>query len=560
MPKLRDIHVGNVDGRYEFVLNDEDIPIEDIFLHPPFISTESFDSRATYFIYGMRGVGKTSILRWLHNKKRRANCITRFILFKSDVTEAERVNISNATGQQWIDTDKAKMEFSQDFKEAWYWFVFHAIGEMILDEASTDKQITGYTDFNRLLGLTNEGLIEKTLGWLPKLHNSKVRIKGAIPSFEAELQGDLVMKGTEGETTLVALNKRLRERIKDISTERPIHIYIDELELFRESPEQYDRDRRLIRDLVFVVSELNEFFRDHRVPITIIAAVRTEVLHAIRTMGQEVQRRVYDRGVNVHWDPFVCSLQHPILNMVRKKLRFSEKRLQGVRELRLDGSDDILLSYFPGYVSGTEIEHYLLDRSFYRPRDVVQRLSIAQQAFPDATSFSSEVLESTEQAYSKRLWEEIAYGLSAKYGEEEISIVENLFAGAEAYFYRSDIENRARRVAEWSRPGKKFFESNSAADILMDLYVFGAVGNAYFAGKGGDFKNRWIHRGDQDLFVDRRMVLHRALWRRFDASSSVERQAREAAPLETKSARAPSRRRGGRGKRSKPSGKPQGKA
>ena len=514
--KLGELNIGNVDGRYEFELDRPD-HISSTFYIPEFINFDMFKTRSRYFVHGLRGVGKTSILRWLHAKASMEASFSKFVLFKSDLTEAQRVEISRASGFRIVETDKNAMEFSQDFKESWYWFFFYQIGLIIKEDYNG---LRGATPFLKLLGLADDSLVERVGGWMPKVTKSKITLKGKFGPFEGGYEGEIERSEGKVEMTMPSMISLLKLRVKEIEFPNTVYIFVDELEIFKDNREQYDRDRRFVRDIIFVVSELNEFFRESGVDVILVLAVRTEVLLAIGSLGQEIQRRVYDKGVFVHWDQFNCTLKHPILDMVRKKLQHSERLAFG-DQLTLDGQDDVFLKYFPNTIHQYSVEDFLLNRSFYRPRDVVQRLQIAAESHSEESFFSEEILDGTDQTYSRRVWEEVAYGLSAKYTDEEIRVIENLFAGAQAYFYMSDIEHRLKSNARRSNSAKAFAEKHRAADVLMDLYMFGAVGNDYFAGEGA-FRNRWIYRGDQDLFLNKRMILQRALWRRFDAIDSLQ--------------------------------------
>lgn len=188
MPKpLKDLKLGMVDGKFEYVVpkDEQDQRFYDAFLIPENVDTDSFNNRATYFVEGFRGTGKTSLLRWISEQKRKSGYSTEFTLFKSDLPEDRRVDLSSQVGVTWLETDKNTMEFSQDFKTSWEWFIFHKLGEVLLRHP-TAFAANEYADFIRLLGLKSS-VFQKVMGFLPKLEKLNVEIGADLDFFEAKL-------------------------------------------------------------------------------------------------------------------------------------------------------------------------------------------------------------------------------------------------------------------------------------------------------------------------------------------------------------------------------------
>src|ERR1700750_2396191 len=122
---VKNLNIGKVDGKHEYLTprSDRDQLFFDAFLIPQSVEPSRFGNDDVFPIEGFRGTGKTSLLRWFAEDRRKAGAYTDFILFKSDLTEQQRLQISNEVGISWIDIDPAKMEVSQDFKTAWKWFI-----------------------------------------------------------------------------------------------------------------------------------------------------------------------------------------------------------------------------------------------------------------------------------------------------------------------------------------------------------------------------------------------------------------------------------------------------
>lgn len=524
MLRLDQLHIGKVDGKHEYLTpaNTRDKSVYDSFLVPDSVDPQRMNNGDIFFIEGFRGTGKASLFRWHAEQQRNKGSNTDFILFKTDLTEAQRLGISNEVGISWLDLDPAKMELSQDFKDAWIWFILHKIGENIQNYPEIREDYDGSaTKAVKLLGLDDGIALRKVLGFLPKLEGAKIKISAKAAFFEAELGGDFKKSGDQGETTLNALSQRVLKHLKDVEFTRPLYIYFDELETFYHSPEQHRRDQRMVRDLLFAVASVNDILRAAGRPVHILAAVRSEVVDAMGSLGQEVDRLVHDRGFLISWHHSRRSIDHPLLRIISRKLNASEKA-SGLVE-----SQNPLDTYLAKDVKGESIDVFLLDKSFYKPRDIVWRLSIAQKLFPGETKFTANVLLETEIDYSAKLWDEVRYELSASYSDMEVDGIESVISGGAASFELADMDKRFRAAADKSKLLEKLIGRASTREILSDLYRIGAVGNSFRVGtSSADIRNRWYFRGDPTLLADKRMVLHPALFKRLSVVASRRRGSR----------------------------------
>ena len=414
------------------------------------------------------------------------------------------------------------MEIAQDFKDAWTWFILHKIGENIKENPDVYEDYDGSAaDAIRLLGLNDVSVFRKAIGFMPKLEGAHVKVRSDLKFFEAELGGDFKYNGELGQTTLNALSDRVVKKLSRVDFRSSMFIYFDELETFYHTPEQHRRDQRMVRDLLFSVAALNDKFRKTGRPIHILAAVRSEVIDAMGSLGQEVDRLVHDRGYLISWHHANRSMHHPLMRIIEGKLKASE------RAADVPDTPNILQMYFPHNINGDSVDQFMLDKSFYKPRDIVWRLSIAQKLFPNETRFTDLVLRETETEYSGKLWDEVRYEMSALYSDQEIDAIEGIISGGSASFEIIDMEKRFSKAADRSNTTLSLMQRRSAREILGDLYRLGAVGNSFRAGSTGtDVRNRWAFRGDPTLLVDKRMVIHPALLKRLSVVSTRRRGSR----------------------------------
>lgn len=519
---LGQLNLGKVDGKHEYLTpqSERDHLFYDAFLVPESVDPERLHNGDQYYVQGFRGTGKTSLLRWYAETKRKQGVHTNFILFKSDLTEQQRLSISKEIGVSWADVDSRGMEVSQDFKATWTWFVHHKLGELFSSEPGIceGEQVAQYC---RMLGIKDNTVFTKVLGFLPKLDGANIKVKSDLKFFELELGGDFKADSSVGSTTLEALCRRLNAIVATINIKKPVYMFFDELEVFYQSPEQYRRDQRMVRDLLFCVDALNSQFREAKLPIHLVGAVRSEVIDNMGSLGQEVDRLVHDRGFHITWHSAKRSLDNPLLKIIKRKIIASEKSL-GINE-----PGDPLLRYFPRQVNEQSLDAFLLDRSFYKPRDIVWRLTIAQKQFPNASSFSQEILQQTETDYSSKLWDEIRYELSAVYSTSDIDVIEMVFSGAPVGFTLEEMRRRFDDAAAYSTNAKSLTSKRSIQEVLSDLYRLGAIGNLIrISTTGSDTRMRFAFRGDPVLLPDRSMILHSGLVKRLSAAYPRKRGTR----------------------------------
>jgi hypothetical protein len=233
------------------------------------------------------------------------------------------------------------------------------------------------------------------------------------------------------------------------------------------------------------------------------------VLDALGSKGQEVSRIVQDCGVNIAWHFATKGLNHPLFQMIRRKIWASEER----HGLKL--TPDPIQYYFPRSIEGVSLEDFILDQSFYKPRDIVWRLAVAREQFPNSTFFDAVVLAKTDIHYSGKMWEEIMYELNAMYTNDEVAVIEKLFFAQHAFFDLADVADRLQQQSVMSPVADKLFRRRGVRAILQDMYRLGAIGNVYRV--ANQPRHRWVHRGEAGLVENFRMQLHPALTRRLSA-------------------------------------------
>ena len=284
-----------------------------------------------------------------------------------------------------------------------------------------------------------------------------------------------------------------------------LYIFLDELELGYMSKKQYQRDSCIIRDLIVSVSYINDFCKKYKFPIKIITSVRLEVLMSISAIGKEINKVVEDFGTLISWHQAGGDdREHPLIRIIMKRLLFAEELLE-IKE----NIENIRKKYFPNErIQNKTVERYILDNSWYRPRDIVRFLNLAKDHAPNESSFTHSIFDGIRKTYSIKSWTECLEEMKARYNNEQLEALKIIFNGWKREFTSEEFSDR---VLACKRQDTRLevFKEKKVGELLENLYRVGIIGNKYM-----DFntmKYRFVFRGDEGLFLDKKMMIHSAL-------------------------------------------------
>jgi len=525
--RLSNVSIGDIDAKNE-ILKQHAVDAA-VFMNSFFIplnyDQDAVDNGEVMYVVGFKGTGKTSFLRWLGNKKIKAGHRAHFLLFKSDMKEEDRQTISRGVWFEYLPVKRALQSLDQDFKYAWSWIMIEKIFASIASDRGICSKTAALEELAKILGYDvgsgHSVLLKQHLSIMPKLMAGSVEISAKSPILEGKIDVKLVSK----DRALIPFGELVRAALSGMTkltyTGKKLYFFLDELEAFSSSREIFDRDIRMIRDLLFSVNELNSVFRAAKVPIYIMAAVRSEILAGVNRTGEEIGRTVEDFSFRIDWSAGVRGNQHPLIQLVRQKIKASEIHAYGKQK-----NLDPLATYFPREVAAVPISNYLLDGTMFRPRDMVRRLSIVKRAHPHALTFSAEALQATFDTYSGQMWQEVSEELVPAYAPEEVLDLEHALRGFSRYFHKRNIITLLRDAAVKRPALANLLQHVRIDELLGDLFRLGVIGNEYKAGDANTTRivRRWAFRGSAALDSERQMVFHRALWPHLMLTGSSQRR------------------------------------
>lgn len=512
-PNLKDLNFGRTDARAEF-LDDRRTSgsyFEDSFYVQDDLDVAGLEDGRYQFVTGLKGCGKTALLRYLLINREKNDELASFIVFKEKFSEKDRQHFPQGMRISALTEHSQISDAGGEFKEGWYWVILHHLSEVIkANSRFAATNLENYHQFNKLIDelFTSErpSFIRRIADYF---QSAKVKIKGGIDhviSGEVEVKIKKPLHEVEYERSdLIDAAKLLIAQIKS-PTRKRLTLFLDEIDLSHGTRKAYQRDCRLVRDLILAVNELNSLFIEFGTPINIICAIRSEILHSIATVGREINKAITDYELRVDWCTGQAGADHVILQIIEKKIAASELAIYG--EVR---TKDIWSAYFPDRVSGAPTARYLLKQTWFKPRDLVRYLNIAKTMYPRFPRFTAEALSEARNRFARESWTEITEELYAQYMPVQIDAIRRVFQGVRrGQFSYKFIETEIEMKGRSQESIKRLFKEKKTQDVMEDLFRIGVLGNEYNM-EGQKRVENWAFLGSADLLLDRPFVLHPAL-------------------------------------------------
>ena len=244
--------------------------------------------------------------------------------------------------------------------------------------------------------------------------------------------------------------------------------------------------------------------------------MRSEILDKVKQLGKEVGKRLEQFGYAMNWgDVGKADIDHPLIEMVCYKIAYSEKKYGSQPNLRSNVKDlarYIWPKYFRTNKKSQLDPKYLLDWTWYRPRDFVRLMNICREIDGSSEEFSEKLINRGNKRYSERSWSEIAAQMSLYIDPFSMDGIEKLMTRFKREFVLDEFELRLVDLSETLTPAERLRRKYKPADVLGLLYKCGAVGNIYGS------RMRFVFRGDPEPDFEGKFYVHRGLLPHFSIS------------------------------------------
>lgn len=291
-----------------------------------------------------------------------------------------------------------------------------------------------------------------------------------------------------------------------------LYFFVDEIELKLGSKKQYERDCRIIRDLIVSVHKFNQFSHEKGRWLKLIAAVRSEVLSAVVDFGKEIEKPIADFGRTLSWYEKIPDNElHLLIQVACYKILKTETGLFGATSNTLNS---IWESYFRNGNVAMD-QRIILHKTWFRPRDIVRLLNLIQEKWPEKRQFEVQMINDVMKEYSSQSWREIIGELAVKYDAAQQRSLSHIFTKFQTTFSLNEFAARIDRLGALHADFEALTSAYRPADILTDLYRVGALGNVE---KGGV---SYAFRETGELDLSSKIGIHQALWPRFNIYHNI---------------------------------------
>lgn len=504
---IKDIYVGKPDAKDEIGFDGIEGFVKS-FVIPDTFNINGLLHGNKYFITGYKGTGKTALLFYLEYllKKETPYACSSFIFFKDEFTETKKQELEGFSKRimSSITIENDTMLANTDFEYIWRWLFFKRI---VADNEEYNNGL--FVNDDAWKGFTSaiskiKAPSDKKKSIIPP------KIKLAFPykdqasqaEFTPEIEVDFQKnKDNPNYTQFISLIDKAEKEFAQLTrTDTPYYLFVDELEAYYGNESVFIRDLYFIRDLLFTIKRLNNYFVVNGSKTKIICSVRAEIINAISRfiVTKELNKVTGGFEVPLIWNySNTSSYTHPIIQILLKRIFISEDK-------EVLDYKDIYNRWLPEQIHDIEPANYILNNGWNKPRDIVRMISSAQSSIKiNETSFNQAVFDAIRKRYSSDSLTEIKEEMRALYTAEDIDMIVNCFTGFKTIFSVQQLRARISDYYLGSILETKFNQ------VLQDLYRLGFLGNYLPASQ----TYRWQHKGDEGIILsdEWRLMIHYAL-------------------------------------------------
>mgnify|MGYP005989758463 FL=1 len=425
-------------------------------------------------------------------------------LFKSNIRPEDRDALDKLTQMIFVE-DAGKYTLDTDYKTIWEWYILKNFLRLLSDEDIASGQKV-FRDMVLLLeadGKKFSAMLDSL-----KVEGAKGSIKVSVDAgvLQTEIGAEIAARRVSGDQIpLLELIRLVQGALRNVKLKSGVRcrIYFDELEFALEKEGSGERDRRMVRDLIFSVYNSNLLFKSSGLDVICYAAIRSEVIHSFPGSSQEISKINRAFGTTLTWEP-IGDQKSAIIDIFENKITQSEiEQLGNYEPLPFE-------RYFPAELDGKPFPKYILDMGGHRPRGVLLCLSAASERAWGRTKFLPEHFSDDDNVFGNAMLDEFKEEMSATLFETDVELTISLLRGRKPIFSLSEFRTRMDQYNKTI--GKKIFSpSNDAEEKIQLLYRVGLIGNTFYTEDTRQPRQTWANRGYYNPSLDKNFVVHQSV-------------------------------------------------
>ena len=502
-PAYKDIQIGEPDANSEFFASlrtKSRAVFLDSFFSIPTLPLSDFLTGRKYLVYGQKGIGKTSVLRYLEDAARDAS--VEFIIFKKALLE--EIDLADFTKIPLMIDEQELQRFKHYHHMIKRMLIFTILSKMSKNgaagsDAGEIDDESARTLLSKILGTSAADALKLAVDSASDVFGSLGVDLKKTTSDRVLLEGTRLVKRTND-----SLLKYLVRRAKNKPLK--IRIYVDEIHFAYRSEDSLQQDAMLVRDTILAVQSLNDRFAEEGIDIILYMAVRSEYLEHPIISTADINHAVESVGFELTYSNFPLTYSHPLFELIF--LRFRDAINNGFDKER----------FFSVYLSGIEPSQFL-QRTWSKPRDMIRFFSCAKKLYPARSSLSPSEQNTVWRNYSQESWKEIKSAASPFLPPAAISRFEETLRGEAPSMFdgsnRLDIKSFStilRPVYEIAKGDlSNFYDFDH---FLRLLYILGIFATRRRDANDNDIFHSY-HRGNRNYHSDGLVLIHPTVLKAF---------------------------------------------
>lgn len=470
---LKDIYLGINDGKKEALYRND---FENFFFDYQNIYEQAIRPEK-YIILGKKGSGKTILAEYINKKSfSNSNWFSEIRSYK-DFQFHELIHLKSNDIQP------------NEYISIWEWVILIDLARQLLKDNGIgntklkSKLEQFFKDNYYSVSIDSKKVVEIT---------KQNKIKGSILKIGGEHSGSQKLT----ESSYINYLEDLREVVITLisESESQYTIFYDELDDRFRNDEYY---KNSIISLIKATDKINILLLERGLNSKIYLLLRTDIFHVLNDPDLNKLRMV--NAVLIDWGNKVKK-NSPLIELVLFKAQRS------VPEFQKTSLQKLFYDLFPQDVKRIKPERFLLERTLFRPRDVITYLNLIIEQYPNSKYFGWKGFIDLKQKYSEYFLQEIRNELSGHLPDTQIDeAILMLKQFSKSHFTYSDIE-------KYHKEHKSNFPNVDIVDALKIFFKFNIVGNKWFNNERKKTFYCWAHRDNKaEIDFDKEILIHLGL-------------------------------------------------
>lgn len=386
---LSEINFGRVDAETEVTL--EAGRYFDRVYQDPFQADSNIRS-GKFIVHGRKGTGKSAIACYLQRSS-------------SPNTFVQKLEYSMKDLEQIVQAPSISEPSASQSQALWTWIFLCAMGKFLLEDQSINLPTNMREEFERFYKLNQGYCSPGSLELQKQIETEKLDIRITALNRLLDAKGIVQVEHTQGRANFLKILNPLQQLLKDVflSCKRDIaneyFILIDNLDTgYVGNHIQKNALLGILRAAKLLYSSFHEI----GVRLFPVVLIRTDMLEDLMSEADTNKLKVAN-GLRLNWydhDTYLGDERRvPLRNLISSRIKDSY-RVAGI------SVDDGWECLFRNWNHDKPSFKYLIDKTLYRPRDLICLFNLVKDASPKKDSVTREMIDRVSKSFAAYMADE----------------------------------------------------------------------------------------------------------------------------------------------------------